>query len=193
MAVQIVQLTMRIAFKEWLGHCQNVVRSSQELTELRELTVATVETLHISSQLSSYIAVFLRWGLDCPEINPVPVAYQRVNGSWVCAAGYAGSVQADSDDSGQCRCCDVEIHFKSTAAWCSTDIIHHMATHTHPYIIHHHFSPLSCHFPSTFQPLFHSLSTSRGGLLPQQLLLFWAKFKRLRQRGEQSLKTFEDI
>lgn len=34
------------------------------------------------------------WGLDCPEINPVPVAYQRLNGSWVCAAGYAGSVQA---------------------------------------------------------------------------------------------------
>lgn len=33
------------------------------------------------------------WGLDCPEINPVPVAYQRLNGSWVCAAGYAGSVQ----------------------------------------------------------------------------------------------------
>ena len=33
-------------------------------------------------------------GLDCPEVNPVPVAYQRMNGSWVCAAGYAGSVQA---------------------------------------------------------------------------------------------------
>ena len=35
-------------------------------------------------------------GLDCPEVNPVPVAYQRMNGSWVCAAGYAGSVQAVS-------------------------------------------------------------------------------------------------
>ncbi|CAK9042122.1 Hypothetical protein (Fragment) [Durusdinium trenchii] len=36
--------------------------------------------------------------LDCPEVSPVPIAYQRVNASWVCAPGYAGTVQAEMQD-----------------------------------------------------------------------------------------------
>lgn len=55
------------------------------VTFVHEMTQKTQHTWQI---------VFSIRGLDCPEVNPVPVAYQRMNGSWVCAAGYAGSVQA---------------------------------------------------------------------------------------------------
>ena len=57
------------------------------VTFVHEMTQKTQHTWQI---------VFSIRGLDCPEVNPVPVAYQRMNGSWVCAAGYAGSVQAVS-------------------------------------------------------------------------------------------------
>ncbi|CAK9038819.1 unnamed protein product [Durusdinium trenchii] len=40
--------------------------------------------------------------LDCPEVSPVPIAYQRVNASWVCAPGYAGTVQVDCYLSSYC-------------------------------------------------------------------------------------------
>ncbi|CAE6938167.1 unnamed protein product, partial [Symbiodinium sp. KB8] len=33
--------------------------------------------------------------LDCPEINPIPIAYERLNGTWVCAENFAGTVQVD--------------------------------------------------------------------------------------------------
>ncbi|CAL1156349.1 unnamed protein product [Cladocopium goreaui] len=63
--------------------------------------------------------------LDCPEINPVPVAYQRLNGSWVCAAGYAGSVQVDCYLSSYCSSepslegCNKEDIASRGILWCS--------------------------------------------------------------------------
>lgn len=75
----------------WMRHDSNsrwYKRQKGSLYICYKLHERTHKTQH------TWQIVFSIRGLDCPEVNPVPVAYQRMNGSWVCAAGYAGSVQA---------------------------------------------------------------------------------------------------